>query len=192
MIYLNNTKVPGHDQKIAVGFNLAGEDMSGNSSSTAQAETGDKGKEITVTTYIKYENSKELSLLTSLAESKDANGSRTIYNIREKTCEAMKLRQVNFNANFNVRPDESLQQWVISFNLIEYRSVPEKKQERQLKKAVTVQNATGQSAATTISPTVSTTATTTTQTTTPQPLTGMEEKLKSIDSYLGANFFGGN
>ena len=193
MMYLNGTKIPGHSQSVAVGFNLASEDASGESSATAQIEKGDKGKELTVTTVIKWVDANDLTALTALAESKDANGSRTVYNIQEATANAMKVRQVKFNANFNVRKDDNNHQWIVSFNLIEYLSVPERKEERRTTKPAKAQTATGNNAASTATATTTqgatatpaaTPATPAAQTEAVQPLTGFEKLLQKADDLL--------
>lgn len=142
-IYLNRVKVPGYDQKVAVQLNLAGEDMSGQGSYTPQAETGDKPKEVSVSLQIKFVDEADLSSLVALAESKNTNDERTIYNILNNTANAMNIRQVRFQGSVNVREDESLQLWSISFSLIEYRSVPEKKQARVKGNEISQQQPTG-------------------------------------------------
>lgn len=76
-LYLNDTKIPGHDQKVSVDLKLASEDMSGNSSSTAKAQKGDKGKTIKVQTSIKFIDADQLSLLVNLAEAKDSSGANS-------------------------------------------------------------------------------------------------------------------
>lgn len=142
-IYLNQIKVPGYNQKISVQLNLAGEDMSGQGSHTPQAETGDKPKEISVSTVIKFTDAADLNRLMTLAESKDGRDERTIYNILNSTAKAMNIRQVRFQGSVQVREDESLHLWSINFNLIEYRSVPEKKQGRSQALPVGVQTPAG-------------------------------------------------
>lgn len=142
-IHLNGTKIPGHNQKVSVQLNLAGEDMSGQGSYTPQAETGDKPKEISVSTSIRFVDEADLTRLITLAEAKNASDERMIYNVINTTANAMSIRQVRFQGSVQVREDESLKLWLISFNLIEYRSVSEKKQARAAGKTVGTQTPTG-------------------------------------------------
>jgi hypothetical protein len=137
-IYLNGTKVPGFNQKISVQLNLAGEDMSGQGSHTPQAETGDKPKEIGIALEIRFTDEADLKRLVTLAESKNGSDERMIYNIINNTTQAMNIRQVRFQGSLQVRENEDLALWMVSFNLIEYSSVAEKKQARG--KGMTVGN----------------------------------------------------
>lgn len=142
-IYLNKILVPGFDQKMSVTLTLAGKDMSGTGSHTPRAETGDKAKEVSVTTMIRYKDSNDLKQLVSLAEAKNSKGERTIYNIVNATANAMGIRQVCFDADVTAREDSKTEQWQISFRLIEYNSVAEKKELRKTKKKIQTQTAKG-------------------------------------------------
>lgn len=142
-LYLNRIKIPGYRQKVTARLTVAGEDMSGQGSHTPQADTGDKPKEIGVTTQIKFSEEKDLTRIVTLAEGRDGVGERTVYNILNRTANAMGVRQVVFQGSVDVREDENLQLWTVSFDLVEYGSTAEKKQARLQKPAVAVQTPTG-------------------------------------------------
>lgn len=142
-IHLNGTKIPGYAQKVSVDLKLASEDMSGNSSSTPQAETGDKPKSMKVQTTVRFIDADQLSLIINLAEAKTATGERMIYNVINATANAINMRQVVFNETLSAKENDTTEDWSISFSLVEYQSVPEKKEARQAEKKVKEQTATG-------------------------------------------------
>jgi hypothetical protein len=151
-IYLNGSKVPGFNQKIAVHLNLAGEDMSGQGSHTPQAETGDKPKEIGVSLEIRFIDAVDLNRLLTMAEAKNGSDERMIYHIINQTTQTMNIRQVRFQGSLQVRENEDLALWMVSFNLIEYSSVAEKKQARAKGMTVGTQAPTGTPIAATAEP----------------------------------------
>jgi len=140
-IYLNEQKIPGYQQKVAATLSLAGQDLSGQSSGSQQAEAGDKPKALSISTNIKFDDAKDLSLLINLAEARNANDERERYTIINPTAKAMNIRQVSFQGDVSVRESDSLEAWAVSFKLIEFQSVPEKKEQRALDKPVKEQAA---------------------------------------------------
>jgi hypothetical protein len=187
-IYLNSVKIPGHNQKITANLTLKSVDMSGKTSYTKRAETGDKPKAVGVSTQIKYADPKQLTRIIDLAESKNGNGERTVYNIINNTANAMRIRQVQFDGDVQVREDASLELWTVTFELIEYNSTSEKKEQRKAakkdKKKVKVQTSTGTAASKTPNSTPTEPATTD-QTTEPTvELTRFEKALKKLDDKL--------
>ena len=143
ILLLGQNPIPGYNKKISATLAIAGEDMSGNSSFTPQAETGDKPKLITVSTNIKFENQSDLRLIVNLAEAKNDVDERKIYDIVNDTAKAMNIRQVRFQGDLSVREIDGHQAWSVSFKLIEYLSASEKKEARRAAKAVTEQIAFG-------------------------------------------------
>lgn len=143
-VYLNGTKLPGHNLTVSGMLTLAGEDLSGNSSTTAQADKGDKPKTLSVRLSVKFINAADLTALVALAEARDAAGDRVKYNIINDLAKAMNIRQVQFQGSFNCPENAGLRQWDISLDLVEWRSVPEKKQQRLQAKPVANQTVTGQ------------------------------------------------
>ena len=136
-LFLNQTKIPGYNQKISATLPLASEDMSGNSSATPKAETGDKSKIFSVSTQIRFIDADQLSLITNLAEARNSSNERLVYTIINNTAKAMNVRQVVFSGDMTVREDESIKSWTIVFSLAEFRSVPEKKEQRIEQKKIT-------------------------------------------------------
>lgn len=177
MITLNGVKVPGYAQKVSAELTLSGEDMSGNSSYTPQAETGDKPKGIKVRTSIKFLDSADLRQLVALAEARKESGEREVYNIINHTAQAMNIRQVRFQDKLSVNENEDTKDWAISFNLVEYQSVPEKKEARLTEQKVTEQPATGTP--------ITDNAITAQETEQTVELTAFEKVLKDVDGWLG-------
>lgn len=170
-IYLNGSKLPGYGLVVSSSMTLAGEDLSGNSSSTTQADKGDKPKSLSVKLSIRLKDNADLTRLLALAEARDAAGDRIKYNIINDLSKAMNIRQVQFQGSFNCAENSGLRQFDISFELVEWRSVPEKKQQRIQAKTVSNQTVTGQ--------TVSQTApqTTTPAASVPAQLTNFEQNV---------------
>ncbi len=143
MLALNKTKIKGSELKIAATLSLAGEDLSGSSSMSAQAETGDKPQTLSINMDIKYTKSKDLTELVNLAKSKTEKGERITYDIINDTAEALSIRQVRFQGDLTVREDTSYEIWKVSFKLVEQRSVSEITEARQEASEVTDQASTG-------------------------------------------------
>lgn len=84
MLTLNGTQISLKNLRISVRQQLAGQDMSGQSSSTDQAETGNKGKVLSVSGVIPFNKSETLSNLFTMAYGQD-NSARQIYRISNNT-----------------------------------------------------------------------------------------------------------
>lgn len=130
MLTLNGTQLPLNSLRISVRQQLAGQDMSGQTSATDQAETGSKGKVLTVKGVIPFTKSAMLSNLFTMAEALE-EGARKIYRISNNTADALKIRQVKFQGAIRADEQETQRQWSVSFELIEYLSVPERVEQRQ-------------------------------------------------------------
>jgi len=143
-LFLNGAQVKGHSLNVSATLQLAGEDMSGQGSLAAMAETGDKPKQLAVRMEIKHVNAVDLTALVVLAESKDELGERTTYNVTNATTKAMNIRQVRFLGDVAVSEDEALRLWKVSFKLTEVKSVPELKQAREKQQPVDDLPATGE------------------------------------------------
>lgn len=174
-IYLNGIKIPGFNQKVSGNLTLKSVDISGKTSYTPRAETGDKGKTISVATVIRCVDEKQLKQLINLAQKKNVALERMIYNIVNTTANAMGIKQVKFDGDVQVREDQNLQQWSVTFELLEYNSVAEIVEQREASKGVTEQTATGVSAGS---------GSPTTQTEQTIDLTAFEKVLKSINTVL--------
>lgn len=144
MLSLNKTKIKGSELKISATLSLAGEDLSGSSSMSAQAETGDKPQTLSVNIEIKYDNANDLKELCNLAKAKSEKGERITYDIINETASAMSIRQVRFQGDITVREDASYELWKVSFRLVEQRSVSEITEARQEAAEVTDQAPAGE------------------------------------------------
>lgn len=180
-IHLNGTKIPGHNQKVSIDLKFASEDMSGNSSSTAKAQKGDKGKTLKVQTTIRFIDADDLSLLVNLAEAKNKAGEQAVYHIVNPTANAMNMRQGFFDETLSVKENESTEDWSISFTLSEHHSVPEKKESRKAEKKVAEQAPKG----TPVNSQAAGAAAPAAVTEQAVELTPFEQKLKGLDAFLG-------
>jgi hypothetical protein len=138
MLNLNTKQINLKSLRITVSQALASEDASGQSSSTDVAETGTKAKVLSVSGLISFDNNEYLSQLFALAEATE-EGARTIYRINNHTASALGLKQVRFSSKIEAAEQETTRQWRVSFSLTEYRSVPQKVEERQPEEVANVQ-----------------------------------------------------
>ncbi|MBJ2145320.1 adenine glycosylase [Vibrio sp. IB15] len=177
MLTLNGTQLPLKNLRISVRQQLAGQDMSGQTSATDQAETGSKGKILTVKGVVPFTKSQLLTNLFSMAEAQD-NDARQIYRISNKTAEALKIRQVKFQGAVRADEQDSHRQWSVSFELVEHLSVPERVEQRQPDKPAAQQKVQG------VKTSVETGQTEDMPPDTQVELTGVMKVLKSVDNAL--------
>ena len=177
MLILNGAQLPLKNLRISVRQQLAGQDMSGQTSATDQAETGSKGKILTVKGVIPFTKNQLLTHLFSMAEAQD-NDARQIYRISNKTAEALKIRQVKFQGSIRADEQESHRQWSVSFELVEHLSVPERVEQRQPDKPAAQQKVQG------VNTPVETGQTDDVPPDTQVELTGVMKVLKSVDNAL--------
>ena len=104
-------------------------------------------------------------------------GALVTYDIVEPTANAMNVRQVQFVDTFTARPIDGLRAWRVSFGLAEYRSVPEKIEQRQQTAAPQTQQAEGDTVAAADTPAAPS------QAAAPE-LTGFENVLAFLDEQL--------
>ncbi len=135
-LYLNNKKVEGHNIKVSTSLELASDDVSGQSSYTDEAETGDKPKQLSISLEIRYADMSFLSALVLMAEAKTDIGERVVYNVINNSAKAMNIRRARFAGTLQAREDDALKRWNVSFKLTEFASVPELKEARTEAKAV--------------------------------------------------------
>lgn len=64
-----------------------------------------------------------------MAEATEA-GARVIYRISNITAETIGIKQVRFSSKIEAVEQETTRQWMVTFTLAEYRSVPQKVEER--------------------------------------------------------------
>ena len=140
MITLNATQLILKSLRITASQELASDDASGQSSSTDVAETGTKAKMLMVSGNVLFNQAENLTQLFELAEATE-NGARMIYRVSNKTAEALGVKQVRFASKIEAVEQQTTRQWSISFTLQEYRSVPQKVEERQPDAAANQQGA---------------------------------------------------
>ncbi|WP_372943874.1 adenine glycosylase [Shewanella sp.] len=140
MLQLNATKITLKSLHITASQELATEDASGQSASTDTAETGIKAKMLAVSGFIPFTNQDALTNVFELAEATES-GARVIYRISNKTAEALGVKQVRFASKIEAVEQQTTRQWSVSFTLQEYRSVPQKVEERQPDAAANQQGA---------------------------------------------------
>ncbi len=145
MITLNSTRILGHNLSVRANFKIDTKELSGQTSSSDRSEEGIKPQTLAVSLVIPFNNSADLTRLVELARSTDSTGKLTVYDIVNETAAAMKLRQVTFMDNFSVAEIDGQKAWQVSFSLVEYRSIPEKKEERKPQKTAVDQSADGES-----------------------------------------------
>ena len=129
MLSLNSTQLTLKSLRITASQELASEDASGQTSNTDSAETGMKAKMLTVSGLIPFKNAQTLTDLYTMAEATEA-GARVIYRISNITAEAIGIKQVRFSSKIEAVEQETTRQWMVTFTLAEYRSVPQKVEER--------------------------------------------------------------
>ena len=138
MLTLNTKKIILKSLRITASQELASEDASGQSSSTDVAETGTKAKKLAVSGLLPFTKAEHLAERVALAEATES-GARSSYRISNNTASALGVKQVRFSSKIEAVEQETTRQWAISFTLSEYRSVPQKVEERTPDAAVNVQ-----------------------------------------------------
>ncbi|WP_257274264.1 hypothetical protein [Endozoicomonas sp. SESOKO4] len=114
-----------------------------------------------------------MTKLRELATALDSNDNLKVYDIVNDTAAAMKVRQVTFMDNFTASETDGRNAWQVNFTLVEYLSIPEKKEQRKPQKVAVDQSAEGQPAGETTPPTNQ-----------EEQLTGAMAVLKKLDDAL--------
>ncbi|WP_051311735.1 hypothetical protein [Zooshikella ganghwensis] len=172
-------QVQGCSLKVVGNLRISNEELSGASSATDRAHKGFKPKTLTVSLQINQNSPEHLTRLIELAESVNEQGKQTVYTLVDPTAKAMNIRQVQFNDNFSVREASDKRLWQGQFTLSEYRSVPEKVEQRQPRKDPKKQQADGKSI-----PPDGPQQGSTNENNEPE-LTSFEQYLKEIDEAIG-------
>ncbi|MGI1677586.1 MAG: hypothetical protein K6L75_02560 [Cellvibrionaceae bacterium] len=128
---LGDYKVPGSELNVHLGFKINAKDLGGNTSASDTANAGIKPSRFRVSVVIKFSNSDDLFRLSEKAKAVDDNGDFAVYEIVDKTAQAMQVKRVKFTDNFDTREIPGKQAWRVSFVLMEYKTVPEKAEKRQ-------------------------------------------------------------
>ncbi|WP_102794309.1 hypothetical protein [Bowmanella denitrificans] len=146
-LVLDGQRIPGNEITLQVTYTIDSDDLSGQGSSTEDAETGNKAQVMRVRLKLDQRQPENLKLIHSLASKLDENGARHIYTIVNTTAEAMGIRQVTFSQELAVREDDTTRVWFCTFLLKEHRSVAEKQQEQQNAKELPEQQQSAQGTA---------------------------------------------
>lgn len=115
------------DIVVSSSMQIQDKDQSGQSSSTANAEQGIKGKELRVSGKIPFSEKDRLTRLYALAEAKEAGGQMKRYRVANELAQVIKLREVTFSGNVDAAEQTDRMVWLVSFTLKEYFSVAERK-----------------------------------------------------------------
>lgn len=142
MLSLNGKLLKLQNMTVGMSMELKDQDMSGQSSSTDNAEQGDKGKKFSFSCVIPFSKIETLTLLYQLASAKNADGERQIYRIGNELARSLKIREVKFIGTINALEHSRLLAWSVNFELREYNGVAEQKENRakQQTKATQIQN----------------------------------------------------
>ena len=127
---LDDYTVPGYGLVAGVNAPLRDEDASGETSSTARAKKGNKGKKLEVRLSIRFKDADDLRELMRVAEATE-NGDSKIYTITNDTANTAGMRQGRFTGNIRADEDEGLRKWDVAFTLVEHISVPEMAEARE-------------------------------------------------------------
>ena len=142
MLSLRGEMLRFDSMTVSMSMELKDQDMSGQSSSTENAEQGDKGKTLSFGGTIAFKNIDVLTKLYELASAKDEAGNRQSYRIGNDTARSLKIREGKFTGTVTANEHNSLLAWDVSFQLREYNGVAEQKENRknQQTKAEQTQN----------------------------------------------------
>ncbi len=130
MLALDGMPVNLDSMKVEMSMELKDQDMSGQSSGTETAEQGDKGKKLTFSGRVSFVNVGTLTQLYTLASAKNEANERKVYRIGNDIALALKIRNVKFTGRINASEHDTLQAWNVSFELREFNSVAEQKEQR--------------------------------------------------------------
>lgn len=120
-----NYAVNLHSKKVNIKLPIKNKSVAGDTSATDTVNTGTKAKTISVAGLIKFADKNILEEITQLAESVQENGSRAIYSITHDGANAMRVRQVYFDGDLDIREAQEFKAWNITFSLKQFNSVAE-------------------------------------------------------------------
>lgn len=128
---LSNYTVPDKELRVTMTMTIEAEDLGAQSSSTDTAHKGIKPKRFNISLIIPFIEQGLLTELTAIAESTQDDGSLTVYDITDRTANAVGVRQVIFCDSLGAREAQSLKAWNVTFSLMEYQSIAEKVEQRR-------------------------------------------------------------
>ncbi|WP_058959477.1 baseplate complex protein [Type-E symbiont of Plautia stali] len=141
---LDGEGIPLQNMRITLSMQFQDKDQGGQTSSTAKAEQGVKGKELRVSGLIPFTKPEILKRLFEMGIATGSDGQRKRYRVAHQTARAVGLREVIFTGNIDAPEQDGRMAWIVTFTLTEQMSVPEKREERTASKtAATKQTAAG-------------------------------------------------
>ena len=126
----NTLKIELNELNVSLKLSLKNESISANTSASDTINKGTKPKSIYVAGVVKFEDQDHLKELIKLAELTDADGTRQVFTINDKTAEIGDVRQVQFNNDFNVKKMAKFEAWNVDFSLLQKNSVAEAKENK--------------------------------------------------------------
>lgn len=127
---LNGEGIPLKNMRVTVSMAFQDKDQSGQTSSTAKAEQGIKGKELRISGEIGFSDIALLKRIFELASATDASGQRQKYRVAHEMARAVSFREATFTGNVDAPQQEGKMSWLITFTLTEHVSVQEKREAR--------------------------------------------------------------
>lgn len=126
----NTFKLEMNDLNVSLKLSLKNENIAASTSGSDTINKGTKPKSIYVSGNVKFEDQDHLKELVKLAEKTDSEGTRQIYTINDRTAEVGDVRQVQFNADLNVKKMAKFEAWNVDFSLLQKNSVAEAKENK--------------------------------------------------------------
>jgi len=142
-LMLDDFTVPGYGLQVGITHKFKDEDASGETSSTAKAKKGTKGKQLDCKIYIRFKDEADLRNLTRVAE-QTSGGDNKVYAITNATANVAGMRQGRFSGDFKADEQEGKRCWLVSFSLAEHISVPERAESRETPKEAAAQQNNGE------------------------------------------------
>ncbi len=130
--------IPGANQKVEVILSLERKDLSGQSSDSSFANSGAKPHKVQVSTQIAMEDKNDLRRLAEVARACDAHDEPIIYEVDDDLCDAHKIRQVIFCGQLKSTEADGVRAWAVTFELQEFQSVAERREERAVGNAAEI------------------------------------------------------
>ncbi|AJA96393.1 hypothetical protein [Klebsiella variicola] len=132
---LNGEGIPLKNMRVTLTMQFQDKEQSGQTSSTARAEQGTKGKELRVSGEVPFKTPEVLKRIFELASATGADGQRQKYRVAHDAARAVGFREATFTGSLDAPQQEGRMSWLVTFTLTEFISVPEKREERAAGKA---------------------------------------------------------
>lgn len=122
--------VPGKNVKVNASISLARKDLSGQSSDSSFANAGAKPQKINVSCQIPVSEKQKLSELLEIARACDSKDEPIVYAVSDALCDVMSVRNVIFSGELRASESDTLRVYEVAFELQEWRTVAERREER--------------------------------------------------------------